>query len=140
MSVSFFLSNIAPSVSLAGYSFTAQACAGLVIGTFELAFERTYNQVMFRMLLHLVCIPLGVYLLSLDTLLPTSNVYSQSKALLSCCIFMVGCIGMLIGIVEIGLIPMSSKLFNRLLIYLACTVLSLPFLPVVASQKEQQKN
>ena len=130
MSASIFLGYIPNIIQVFGYVFTAQACAGLVIGTFELAFERTYKQVIFRMILHLFCIPCGVYLLSLKTLKQTPSVFLQSKALLISCIFLVGCIGLSIGIVELGLIPMTPKLMNRLFIYVVCAAISLPFLPV----------
>jgi hypothetical protein len=130
MSVSLFTEFLPTLVTFYGFALTAESCLGIMFGIFELAFERVYNQVIFRMLLHLCCIPLGVYLMSLKTLSPLSTVVLQTKALLSFCILSVGCIGFAIGTLEIGVIAVKANLLNRMVIYALCIVISMPFLPL----------
>ncbi|MBX9636520.1 MAG: hypothetical protein K2Q45_03105 [Nitrosomonas sp.] len=117
-------------ISSYGRILLAKSCVGLVIGTFELAFERVYGQVILRMLLHMISIPVAVYLLSLTQLFPLSTVYEQSKALLILCIFSVGVIGISIGTLELGLITMKPNLINRMTLYAIFMFAALPVLPL----------
>lgn len=130
MSVSLFTDHLPTFVALYGFALTAESCLGIMFAVFELAFERVYNQVVFRLLLHLCSIPLGVYLMSLKTVSPLPTVILQSKALLAFCILSVGCVGFAIGTLEIGLIPMKANLLNRMIVYGLCMAISLPFLPL----------
>jgi hypothetical protein len=125
------IAKIPYMVSLYGKGFTNVSWLGLVIGTFELAFQRTYFQVIFRMLVHLLCIPLGAYLSLLKETIPSTNtVFFESKALLAAGCLSVGSIGLLIAMVELGLVPITKSLINRMGIYALCVFISLPFLPM----------
>lgn len=116
-----------------GNAFIVISFVGLVIGTFELAFMRTYFQVAFRMALHMACIPVGVYILTFKNPKPPGEVnpvLRQCQLLLSVCSITVGTIGLCIAMVELGFIRMDSALTNRLWIYSGCIFVGLFWLPM----------
>lgn len=131
----FFLTHIVQLVSWYGFALSIVSVAGLVIGTFELAFNRLYGQVIFRMILHVMCIPLSVYLSNLNTVTQTSTTVSrQSVSVLSIALLTVGCIGLSIAITELGLVPATSALIDRMLIYVLCIAVAIQFLPLVHAE------
>lgn len=113
-----------------GEAFLIQACVGLVIGTFELAFKRIYNQVIFRMFLHLLSVPFGLLLNNYKGVALTQqlSLLHQTMNVLSICILSVGCIGTFIGIIELGF-PIEEDLLRRMSIYACFCFVGLCFLP-----------
>lgn len=112
--------------------------AGLVIGTFELAFNRLYDQVIVRMFLHVFTIPIAAYLSMKEWKIDAAQttVVAQTKYLLGWALLNVGIIGITIGTIELGLVPATRSLANRMLFYACCLAISIPLLPLVDIQQQ----
>lgn len=111
-----------------GYAFLFSAVAGLVIGTFELAFNRMSTNLFMRMVLHIVSIPIGAFLLKLrlsQNIFLGGTVHSITKEMFSLAGIAVGSFGIIIGTVELGFVPSSSYLVNRLLLYALALVVGI---------------
>lgn len=82
------------------------------------------------MFLHLAAIPIGVYL-SRVTLNENYNktMTAETIAMLSLCILTVGTIGYNIGLIEIGTIPLTGELVQRMGIYILLIILGIVFFP-----------
>ena len=119
-----------------GGIFTITACLGLVTGVFEAAFKIiNYTQFPIRMFLHLISIPIGVYLRSLNELAETSGVKEQTILLLSFCAITVGSVGIIIGTLELATIPVRNELFTRMVIYATCLVAGMSISPFEPQKK-----
>lgn len=122
--------NIPYLIKIYAAVFLCISCTGLVIGAFEFAFKRTHRQITLRMFLHLAAIPIGVYL-SRVTLNENYNktMTAETIAMLSLCILTVGTIGYNIGLIEIGTIPLTGELVQRMGIYILLIILGIVFFP-----------
>ena len=117
--------NPTPWISFFGFAFLVVSVTGLVIGIFELAFNNHSDTLFIRMALHVVFIPMGAYISKLQTVPNVFNLSVQAITLemFSLAGIIVGCIGLLLGSVELAFIPVSSYLIKRLAIYTVCLTL-----------------
>lgn len=119
-----------------GGIFTITACLGLVTGVFEAAFKIiNHAQFPIRMFLHLLSIPVGVYLMSLKELAESSGVKEQTILLLSFCAITVGSVGIVIGTLELATIPVRNELFTRMVIYAICLFAGISISPFEPQKK-----
>jgi len=127
--------DIVALVRLCGNCFLIFACGGLVIGTFELAFKRIYDQVLFRMFIHFVCVPVGVYISSLEVKPVAAkdvseNVLQISLHMFFLCLIIVGTFGINIAVFELGTILWTPELLTRMFIYSICLTFGIYNIPL----------
>jgi len=128
----FHYSQLFFATKFASVCFILIACVGLVVGTFELAFKHNTQQVVGRMILHALSIPIGATFGMVQDRpdAEITTVLSYCRLLVVFCLLTVGTIGLCVASVELGVIPWSENIVQRIAIYGAAIVLSIVLSPL----------
>jgi len=119
----FSQKNILKFLHAFGAFFVLVAYIGIVIGVFELAFNQIDILVIIRLVLHLICIPIGGWLegSQLENSQESLSLHDNNRILLSFCFITIGTIGIIIGTIELGIFRSTginmNSLGNRMIIY-----------------------